>query len=161
MHHRNTPRFLYRTTFRMLSLHICLFHNNRRTQNLLLFQDLSEIRLFLQRYQNILSVRIISFLIFPTKKQSSFFQNLTVTLIYSFLHLLLAHYLLLRYEIVHTRDNSERSAVIKDAMHSADIIHMFDIFCCVGFDSLFGENWRKASTVLHLKISLSKRKKSS
>ena len=31
-------------------------------------------------------------------------------------------------EIVHTRDNSERSVVIKDAMHSADIIHMFDIF---------------------------------
>ena len=62
-------------------------------------------------------------------------------------------------EIVHTRDNSECSAVIKDAMHSADIIHMFDIFCCVGFDFLFGENWRKASTVLHLKFLPSKRKK--
>ena len=39
LRHRNTPRFLYRTTFRMLSLHICLFHNNRRTQNLLLFSS--------------------------------------------------------------------------------------------------------------------------
>ena len=62
-------------------------------------------------------------------------------------------------EIVHAWDHSERSAVIKDAMHSADIIHMFDIFCCVGFDFLFGENWRKASTVLHLRFLPSKRKK--
>ena len=38
------------------------------------------------------------FPIFQTKKRSSFFQNLTVTLIYSFLHLLFAHYLHLRYE---------------------------------------------------------------
>jgi len=38
---------------------------------------------------------------------------------------------------------------------------MFDIFCCVGFDFLFGENWRKASTVLHLRFLPSKRKKSS
>lgn len=37
------------------------------------------------------------FRFFSTKKRSSFFQNLTVTLIYSFLHLLLAHYLHLRY----------------------------------------------------------------
>ena len=35
---------------------------------------------------------------FSNKKQSSFFQNLTVTLIYSFLHILFAHYLHLRYE---------------------------------------------------------------
>ena len=98
LHHRNTPRFLYRTTFRMLSLHICLFHNNRRTQNLPLFQVPNGTRRYLQRYRNILSVRIISFPIFQTKKRSSFFQNLTVTLIYSFLHLLFAHYLHLRYE---------------------------------------------------------------
>ncbi len=32
-------------------------------------------------------------------------------------------------------------------------------FCCVGFDFLFGENWRKASTVLYLKFLPSKRKK--
>ena len=32
-------------------------------------------------------------------------------------------------------------------------------FCCVVFDFLFGENWRKASTVLHLKFLPSKRKK--
>ncbi len=75
LRHRNTPRFLYRTTFHMLSLHICLFHNNRRTQSRPLFQVPNGIRLFLQRYQNILSVRIISFPIFPTKKRSSFFQN--------------------------------------------------------------------------------------
>ena len=29
-------------------------------------------------------------------------------------------------EIVHTRDNSERSSVIKNAMHSADIIDVID-----------------------------------
>ena len=30
-------------------------------------------------------------------------------------------------EIVHTRDNSERSSVIKNAMHSADIIDVIDL----------------------------------
>ena len=30
-------------------------------------------------------------------------------------------------EIVHTRDNSERSSVIKNAMHSADVINVIDL----------------------------------
>ena len=37
-------------------------------------------------------------------------------------------------EIVHTRDNSERSSVIKNAMHSADVINVIDLSKSTGLN---------------------------
>lgn len=65
------------------------------------------------------------FRFFQQKNGQAFFQNLTVTLIYSFLHLLLAHYLHLRY------GNRPRLGSLRA------FCRYVRYFCCVGFDSLF------------------------
>ena len=76
LRHHKTPHLLYHTKFHRLSLHTYLSRSNRRTQSRPLFQIPNGIRLFLQRYQNILSVRIIFFPIFPTKNSQAFFKTL-------------------------------------------------------------------------------------